>query len=212
MDSHDYAELLSKHLHTIQLEPGEQIRQCTDDSFGCAYYNPYWAVTSYGRVFSIRKNGLKELRPYLAEPKSSQIQIENHFSKKYICLSRIVCVYFTQPEHFLNFPEEYKITPDMSVKEREECFRKHWHVHHIIPRDYVNKPIGENDNISNLLPLPVTTHMLVHKIINHKKTNPILQVWDIDHTITIGNWLIRHVVWQDPEPIWDYDSVLIDDL
>ena len=92
MDARDYADLLSKYLHTINLEPGEKIRQCTDDSFGRAYYNPKWVVTSHGRVFSIRKSGLKELSPYRAEPKSHQIQLENSFSKKYICLSRLVCV------------------------------------------------------------------------------------------------------------------------
>lgn len=212
MDAHDYADLLSQHLKTIQLEPGERIRQCTDDSFGCGYFNPKWAVTSHGRVFSIRKSGLKELSPYQAEPKSHQIQLENSFSGKYVCLSRLVCVYFTPPEHFLNFPEEYKITPDMSIREREERFRKHWHVHHVNPRDYIGKSIKDNDNIDNLLPVPVPVHRFIHKIINHQNRNHILQVWDVNHTITLGNWLIRHIVWHDPEPIWDYDSVLIDDL
>lgn len=209
MKSADYAALLKKYVNKIHLEPDEEIKQCVDDSFGSVYYCPYWAVTNHARVFSIRRYGLKELHPYMAHPKELQIQLKNSFSQKYVCLSRLVCVYFTSPEHFQKAEEKYRITPDMTIEERERRFRTLWHVHHIQKRDYENKSITANDSISNIIPLPDFIHKRIHSLIRTYQKDIWQHIWDVDHTITAGRWAVDNLlhIGDTPEPEWNIRDI-----
>lgn len=162
-----YTEYFKAAMKTFPQQDGEEIKQCTDDSLGNRYFNPRWAVSNTGRLYSIQKSGLKQMKPCLCGKTNNEYQTENIFwgKKLKVKISRLMAVYWLD-RTVLETSLEHPITTDMSQAQREQIFRKHWQVHHKIPFDS-SKPYWENDNPDNLQFISKSHHTQLTNLQRH---------------------------------------------
>lgn len=195
-----YTRYFIKALETHQLQDGEIIRQCTDSSLGKKYYNPKWAVSNLGIVYSIRTDGLKPLKPWACGVLMCELQLLNTFHEKHqrVYLSRLVAVYFCD-RSLMAADKDHPITPDTPPEQAEDIFARHWQVHHIQPRD-MRKPLETNDRADNLQILSKAQHAELTKIqrctgsLFHPTKAPQLKSANIEVDTHNANIIIQEIV------------------
>ena len=172
-----YIELFEKTMETHPLREGEQIKQCLDSSMGQKYYNPKWAASNLGEIYSITAKGLKPLKAFLAGSRLNQSCVINRFHGKrlHVRTSRLQAVYWAD-RTILGMDERYPIKAETPPEEVEQIFAKHWEVHHIISLD-ASQPYWINDRADNLQFISKHDHATlthIHSLGALKRTYTIL--------------------------------------